>query len=363
MKRVRDVHQKFLAKCDQGLALMQIRQSFSMRRLPPEILGEIFMQCLPPETYIEAGTRTAPLLLMRVCRGWHKVALGTPRLWCSLSLRPARLERWDRLCFYYSWLSRARGCLLSLAVDTRQPLQNLVWQRKVTEFLKPYTSRTVHLHVTFNVDAAPNLLLKDVPKLERLSLKGDGNRGPKIAIVQPEPQLRSLILEGVVISAGVLSEFDLWTHLTQLRVTLSHCFKSRDSMAVLTLLARCPHLQDLAFSIVAIPPPYVAISAPRAITHSHLRSLEFRVLHGIDYFLDALTLPALRHLTIRDSSYIVPRTWRKYEFRRFVVRSQCPLETLEIHSSTEESYNLEVDKGEYVALIPTLKHVELLPSW
>ncbi|KAF5382821.1 hypothetical protein D9757_007311 [Collybiopsis confluens] len=52
------------------------------RQLPPEILAEVFAQCLP-----KYGTRDldeAPLVLTRVCRNWRQIALGTPRLWTSL---------------------------------------------------------------------------------------------------------------------------------------------------------------------------------------------------------------------------------------------------------------------------------------
>ncbi|KAJ7022138.1 hypothetical protein C8F04DRAFT_1012626 [Mycena alexandri] len=55
-----------------------------MRRLPPEILGEIF-------TFagLDAGFLTfdsAPWLLTRICRHWSAVCLATPKLWSTLVL-------------------------------------------------------------------------------------------------------------------------------------------------------------------------------------------------------------------------------------------------------------------------------------
>ena len=361
MKRVRDVHQQFLDKRDQILASIRTHQGFvsCIRRLPPEILSEIFVRCLPSETYIRPKTKTAPLLLMGVCSGWRKVALGTPRLWCSLSVRPSHRGEQQGLFVYHDWLARARARPLLLAVDTRQPRQSPMWRDEVTELLQPYTSRTVRLHVIFDKTTVPNLLLKDVPMLEHLTLKSNVPEDPDIVIVQPEPRLRSLTLTRIVFSAGVRSAFEhYWAHLTQLRFTLGrkHLLNFEiEGPVVLTLLALCPHLQDLAFSSVDISPDDAGTYAARALMHSNLNSLDVRVLRGTDFFLDALTLPALKYLKIRDS-YISPSTWRQNEFRGFVARSQCPLETLKIHGGQASS---KEDQAEYVALIPTLKHVDL----
>ncbi|KAJ7772986.1 hypothetical protein DFH07DRAFT_149032 [Mycena maculata] len=51
--------------------------------LPPEILGKIFMQCLPDDEFITPDATTAPILLCGVCRQWRMVALATPQLFSS----------------------------------------------------------------------------------------------------------------------------------------------------------------------------------------------------------------------------------------------------------------------------------------
>ena len=356
MNRVHDVHQQFLDKHDQILASMRAHQGLTscIRRLPPEILSEIFLRCLPSETYIIPEKRTAPLLLVGVCSGWRKAALRTPRLWCSLSVRPSRRGKQEGLIFYHHWLSHARGLPLSLAVNLYEPPpRNPVWRDEVTQLLRPYTSLTARLHLTFNDATVPDLLPKDMPMLEHLTLKGDLDGVPKIAIVQPEPRLRSLFLDGVVFRASVLSAFGLWTVLTRLRVRLGNDdLPSRgiDGPVVLTLLALCPHLQDFAISVVRISAGDSARYAACALTHPHLHSLDVEVKQRVGCLLDALTLPALRHLRIAQSRI----TWEQNEFRAFVARSQCPLETLGIPAQARSREN----HAEYVALIPTLKHIE-----
>ncbi|KAK6981573.1 hypothetical protein R3P38DRAFT_2366857, partial [Favolaschia claudopus] len=43
------------------------------RRLPQDILGEIFLACLPSERNAVMDSREAPLLLGRVCSYWRSI--------------------------------------------------------------------------------------------------------------------------------------------------------------------------------------------------------------------------------------------------------------------------------------------------
>ncbi|KAJ7192405.1 hypothetical protein GGX14DRAFT_315439, partial [Mycena pura] len=50
-------------------------------RLPPELIGQIFLHCLPHRSNALMRTSEAPLLLCRICSVWRAVALSLPRLW------------------------------------------------------------------------------------------------------------------------------------------------------------------------------------------------------------------------------------------------------------------------------------------
>ena len=332
---------------------MKLHQSLlsCIRRIPQEILSDIFVRCLPLETYIEPDAKTAPLVLMGVCREWRRVALKTPKLWCSLLIRHQGKQQ--HMDLNHHWLARAKGCPLSVSIGTRMPKIPL----QLMSLLLPYTNRTTRLHIISESPITLQVLLGDVPMLEHLTVEGTRIWGSKIAIAQPEPRLCSLSINRVTLdSYTVLSAFDLaWAHLKQLHVQLGsnpepEQARDTDNRIVLTLLEHCPHLEDFAFSPVFIDIPQTDITP--AITHAHLRSLNVGVLRGVDYFLDALTLPALRHLQICDLQN-APSTRRRNKFRTFVVRSQCALETLKIHPSTKE------DRAEYAALLPTLKHLDM----
>ncbi|KAJ6594564.1 hypothetical protein B0H19DRAFT_901665, partial [Mycena capillaripes] len=51
------------------------------RRLPLDILVEIFMACLPTDRNCVMSAREAPVILGRICRSWRTISLSTPRLW------------------------------------------------------------------------------------------------------------------------------------------------------------------------------------------------------------------------------------------------------------------------------------------
>ncbi|SJL02808.1 uncharacterized protein ARMOST_06145 [Armillaria ostoyae] len=58
------------------------------RRLPPEVLTEIFIRCwsLYGRTGPPLDPRAVPWTLTHVCRKWRKVAIATPEIWSSIHL-------------------------------------------------------------------------------------------------------------------------------------------------------------------------------------------------------------------------------------------------------------------------------------
>ncbi|KAJ6567478.1 hypothetical protein B0H10DRAFT_1892728 [Mycena sp. CBHHK59/15] len=60
------------------------------RRLPADIIQEIFLACLPTHRNSVMNSKDAPLILARICSGWRAVALSTPALWASFA-SPARI--------------------------------------------------------------------------------------------------------------------------------------------------------------------------------------------------------------------------------------------------------------------------------
>ncbi|KAJ6465787.1 hypothetical protein C8R45DRAFT_1022389 [Mycena sanguinolenta] len=57
-----------------------------VRRLPLDIIQEIFVACMPTHRNCVMSATEAPVLLGRICSGWRTISLSTPRLWASLHI-------------------------------------------------------------------------------------------------------------------------------------------------------------------------------------------------------------------------------------------------------------------------------------
>ncbi|KAJ7291342.1 hypothetical protein C8J57DRAFT_1491835 [Mycena rebaudengoi] len=59
------------------------------RRIPPEILGEIFLSTLPAQEAMwhkTSAVSSSPWLVGRICSRWRKIALALPELWTTVSI-------------------------------------------------------------------------------------------------------------------------------------------------------------------------------------------------------------------------------------------------------------------------------------
>ncbi|KAK7008294.1 hypothetical protein R3P38DRAFT_2552210 [Favolaschia claudopus] len=69
----------------------------AVRRLPPEILGEIFLLALPDVDYIDSDVaehiKGTPWLLSHVCRRWRAAIQGNPLLWSNIHVDTINLRR------------------------------------------------------------------------------------------------------------------------------------------------------------------------------------------------------------------------------------------------------------------------------
>ncbi|KAJ7252136.1 hypothetical protein B0H12DRAFT_964446, partial [Mycena haematopus] len=55
-----------------------------IRRLPLDIIKELFVACLPTHRNCVMSASEAPVLLGRICNSWRAISLSAPRLWASL---------------------------------------------------------------------------------------------------------------------------------------------------------------------------------------------------------------------------------------------------------------------------------------
>ncbi|KAG2355270.1 hypothetical protein BDR07DRAFT_1426550 [Suillus spraguei] len=168
--------------------------------LPTEILCKIFHICLPkfPEVTEDGelmvpSVLEAPILLTGVCRRWREIAVGTPSLWCKLSLPTysEEEEEWQQRALGYDlWLKRSQGYPLSLALYCYDDSDSLA---KLRVLLQPYINQISSLYVNIGCDAdKPELILTDFTMLQEL-IMCTGGGAPLAKLIRHIPStLRSL---------------------------------------------------------------------------------------------------------------------------------------------------------------------------
>ncbi|KAJ7164785.1 hypothetical protein C8R43DRAFT_1232897 [Mycena crocata] len=153
--------------------------------LPPELVCEIFLRCLPPpHAGVLPSSLTAPLLLTHVCSQWRVIALSLPQLWTSLSVAAvlAANPKPGLLALIDLWVARAGSCLLSISILLENEDYPILWQEMtrgiacgpVLHKLRHSSHRWRELEIVRRVDDFPALLHRDdpwhLPELTKLTL-------------------------------------------------------------------------------------------------------------------------------------------------------------------------------------------------
>ncbi|KAH6912055.1 hypothetical protein BKA70DRAFT_1266415 [Coprinopsis sp. MPI-PUGE-AT-0042] len=148
-----------IAKIRQELdAELEIERCYELlisptRRIPEDILQEIFFHCLPEKlNECQPSVDKAPLLLCLVCSRWRSVAISTAGLWKSIFIEgPENHQRRRHLRWVDPWLQRSCEASLDVYLDLgwieasrdTQPME--VIEQQLTKLLAPIGHRIHHL--------------------------------------------------------------------------------------------------------------------------------------------------------------------------------------------------------------------------
>jgi hypothetical protein len=326
-------------------------------RLPDEVLSEIFVQSLPEPGDLWFSLKLAPLLLTRVCRRWREVALDMPKLWCEILVRVDGSNCQQAVLRYDTWLKRSRG--LPLALGLRGDTSNndaSILQR----LLQPYNNQISSLVIYDDVSKASELLLQNLPALRELTVTGSLDRLYEPAVDESISRLPSglrslrLLQKACVHDLENLYSLDpVWAHLTHVEICLD------DTRIVVCLLQLGFNLSSVTIHLSSRHD--IVVPALEPVMHTKLQSLHLAYVscsHNwglpseLPGLLNALSLPNLRVLEARD----VQAHWPHEEFKAFLTRSNCPLESLTVRTGrTADEW-----RAEYIALIPSL---EVFEKW
>ncbi|KAK0435608.1 hypothetical protein EV421DRAFT_2039044 [Armillaria borealis] len=291
-----------------------------IRRLPPEVLSEIFLQCIDENGTENEASRfldatpscpknsldpsQCPWTLSKVCSKWRAISLSFPRLWSNIHLH----------------------------VRDKKPRKSIR-----TLNLQLHRSGTHALKVAFTVSP-----MKDLPPITEV-LISSCLRWKTLFLSIPEICMSQIAhIEG---SLPILGALYIMPPIPSSPMTGDSFFAFRNTPSLRTIggdiniLGRCnlpwpqiksviyPPLGDARFLEGHIPPNTMAITAP------HLVSLEISTFAQTPSILGHLILPSLRSFSISGGSQGVAA---------LIERSKCPLQKLEIGDtrSTLECQNL-----------------------
>ncbi|KAJ7063860.1 hypothetical protein C8F01DRAFT_1274717, partial [Mycena amicta] len=304
--------------------------SHPIHTLPAELLGQIFVHCLPrppdPNAFTSVrglSPQYAPLLLTRVCGLWRDIAHHTPALWSTITLELfSPTPRLDPMLAF--WLSHGGQHPLDLYFHYRQRLTT----KAIPSLLGASTSRwrdvDLFLHPTALAALSPSAraeygteqesVVPDLPHLRRLSL---GCLPLPAGARHPEPitlfSNASLLTDVALIKIPPLpARVALpWIQLTSFSVQCA------DVCASLGVLRLAPALQRLRIQVECPSGGIIAEVQDEDAQHDenpltmHIHaSLESLIIHvhpaaiantPIRVLLDAyleFTLPSLRTLVL-----------------------------------------------------------------
>ncbi|KIM44045.1 hypothetical protein M413DRAFT_443105 [Hebeloma cylindrosporum] len=286
------------------------------RRLPADILHEIFWHCLPTHRNSVMLSSEAPLLLTRICSSWRAIAFASPKIWSKLHIpllgdpgvssgceiirdgdvlsrryeRFAQLMR-SRCSIVREWLSRSGTCPLSLSVsypgnfpnfglvgDENQPDNGSQSAEEMFGLLLSFAHRWDEIHISMPMKIyeifQSSLSPKMFPNLRvfhanLFELHRSENTTPVQLLAAPN--LRRISINVIRITLNPLAHpvQPIWTNLTDIDFLGSITDKY-----LLELLRKCPNLVRGSFPVLSSwPDPTTDMIQGQPVSLPHLKSL------------------------------------------------------------------------------------------
>ncbi|KAJ7221292.1 hypothetical protein GGX14DRAFT_694665 [Mycena pura] len=296
-----------------------------MRRLPRDIIQEIFIACMPTDRNCVMSATEAPILLGRICSAWRAISFSTPRLWADihivepdyrtremslsngfLDLVNAKLKQ--RLEVTEAWLHRSGQCGLSITVFCTTPMPQQT-RSPIIQAIIPLAPRWEHISLTASDIVLANLPTfsdGDMPMLKSLCINEvqtmfpEGHRWDTMSLCRA-PQLSRFSASG---SCFRPLELPLrWDRLLELSLVKTSPPTLSSDMA-LQVLSWCSVLRTFK-ALVEDYTDAGGVSVP-PLEHASLRTLDFECMGSLSSTALQLTgrllLPDLRHFLIHGST-------------------------------------------------------------
>ncbi|KAJ7479494.1 hypothetical protein FB451DRAFT_1239102, partial [Mycena latifolia] len=309
LQRVLD---KLTAERDRLNAYMDAHRALlsPIRRVPLDIMQEIFLACIPTHRNCVMSAKEAPVLLGRICSAWRAISLATPRLWSKIHIAVPHEESGTKLSLCLdtakTWLDRSGECPLSISTHgTHNYPVSYTMASLLPPILLPLAFRWEHISLTLPTSvlaSLSHLTAADVPILKSVVIK-ELNEPSSSVQVDWLDFLRAPEMSSISFAPIAFSALDLplrWDNMTVISLAvggnLGHPFTSD---VALQLLSRCTALQICQLGIDGQPD---AGSGGPVIECPFLRTFDLWVSGFLSvtfpHLFGRLSCPALRHLAI-----------------------------------------------------------------
>ncbi|KAJ6585369.1 hypothetical protein B0H19DRAFT_1109349 [Mycena capillaripes] len=288
-----------------------------IRRIPRDVLSEIFFSCLPSVHNALIDPAEAPLLLGRICRHWRSVSYSTPSIWSSIHIPSFNYRNIPPIVetmlegLVEAWLQRSAACSLSVS----------------------FSDTVVSYDSDMETHPIISQLLKASLRLRHLALAGDAQLFRPLLRLGPEylPLLRSIRVQTIasaladghpdamkVLQIPTLEDVSLyiseavdplslplrWSQLTGLSLSCYPEWTAQgrvgglDAGGIFDVLRRCPNLVQCQLRVSKILDPELTRDRS-SITLPHLQSLTLGgQCEALGEYISCLAVPKLRHLQI-----------------------------------------------------------------
>ncbi|KAJ7253492.1 hypothetical protein C8J57DRAFT_625535 [Mycena rebaudengoi] len=268
------------------------------RRLPDDVVREIFVASLPANRNCAISAKESPLLLCAICQSWRHLALSTPQLWASVHIVAPLNDKIERMInTVHAWLSRSGAFPLSISLTVSR---GSTWPppdaSSLLTTLIRYSLRWKHIRFILPPDQfepLSSLSPEDVPVLEKAIVVGSAGQyadhtimSPRLAFLQTT-SLSSVNAQFIPPQTPIRLEF--LRHLSFDVVGAPQPYIAAQS--ALEILRRCALLETCTILIVG---DLDGSSTPCRM--EHLRHFCVRSAGGAPRFFETLVLPNLRRL-------------------------------------------------------------------
>ncbi|KAJ6463491.1 hypothetical protein C8R45DRAFT_1025944 [Mycena sanguinolenta] len=361
LQQLKEQRASFKAPIDAHRALIS-----PMRRIPHDVLLEIFCACLPSEHNALIDSAEAPLVLGRICKHWRSIAYLTPILWSTIHIPSLNYTHTpSKICsrletIVEEWLKRSAICPLSVSFfDYTNHFPDFDKHPLVLQLL-PFCQRLRHL--TLNGDPEflrPLLQLgsEDLPLLESLAVNCNA-----LATVFANSQSAFNLSTLTNVAIRMMAPVDphslplRWGQLTKLRLECDPVWTGQSTEGGLDLegafkvLRRCPMLVDCEFRITLGSGDADLILDTSPINLPQLRTL---VLKGHIFFkkwIPYLVVPNLRSLQMGE-------VYRDRHGKDTLPRDACMSITVDVGMFTPSGVE------DLFRSFPLVSHLQLSPTY